>query len=105
MKATNFPHSDTSLIGTLVKLAQSTFYDALPSNAERKGPTAPRTLPAGLRDAPEARESRRWASFLDNWFYRQQAKEREAWLAQSTDVFDLENRIRQLERRPWQRYY
>ena len=48
-----------------------------------------------------AREGRlyRWLNRLDNWFYRQQVKQREAYLAQSQDIFELEARIRHLERR------
>jgi hypothetical protein len=33
--------------------------------------------------------------------YRQQIKDREAWLAQSQDVFELERRLRDLDRRPY----
>ncbi len=105
MRAKRFLHSDTGFISTFVKLAQSTFYDALPSNAQGKGPTASATLPGALRDPPEARTPRKWMSILDDWLYRQQLKDREAWLAQATNVFELENRIRELERRPWLRHY
>jgi hypothetical protein len=35
---------------------------------------------------------------LDRWLWKQHMRETEAWLAQSTDVFDLEARIRHLER-------
>src|SRR4029079_15994076 len=35
---------------------------------------------------------------LDAWFWRQEQKEREAYLARSTDVFDLERRIDAIER-------
>ena len=37
---------------------------------------------------------------LDRWLWKQRAHETEAWLAQSKDVFELEARIRELERRP-----
>ena len=37
---------------------------------------------------------------LDRWLWKQRARETEAWLAQSKDVFELEARIRELERRP-----
>ena len=41
---------------------------------------------------------------LDRWLWKQRVRETEAWLAQSQDVFELEARIRQLERgsgHPW----
>jgi hypothetical protein len=37
---------------------------------------------------------------LDRWLWKQRMRETEAWLAQSRDVFELEARIRQLERGP-----
>jgi hypothetical protein len=42
----------------------------------------------------------RWMTVLGNWFHQQELKEREAYLAKSTDIFDLERRIRALERQP-----
>ena len=35
---------------------------------------------------------------LDGWAWKQRIRETEEWLAQSQDVFELERRIRQLER-------
>jgi hypothetical protein len=37
---------------------------------------------------------------LDRWLWKQRTRETEAWLAQSKDVFELEARLRELERRP-----
>ena len=37
---------------------------------------------------------------LDRWLWRQRMRDTEAWLAQSKDRFELEARIRELERRP-----
>jgi hypothetical protein len=42
---------------------------------------------------------------LDTWFWRQRQRADEAYLAQSQDVFDLERRIRTLERSVGSRYY
>lgn len=44
---------------------------------------------------------------LDAWHFRQAQREREAYLARSKDVFDLERRIRAIERGPGSmgRYY
>jgi len=35
--------TEHSIVGTSIKLAQTTFYDALPANAEMKTPTAPKS--------------------------------------------------------------
>lgn len=37
---------------------------------------------------------------LDRWLWKQRARETDAWLAQSKDIFELEARMRELERRP-----
>jgi hypothetical protein len=98
MKATNFPLPDDGAIGTVVKFAQATFFDALPANAQRKAPAAPASPPTGKLPAAERH---RWLSALDRWFYAQRLKERDAYLAQAQDIFELEARIRRLERRPY----
>ena len=43
-------------------------------------------------------KTRSWLSRVDTWFWKQEMKRREAFLAQSTDIFDLERRMRMLER-------
>ena len=92
--------SEHSIVGSCIKLAQTTFFDALPANAEMMTPAAPEKLLASKRAAREGRLAE-WINRLDNWFYRQQVKQREAYLAQSQDIFELEARIRHLERRPY----
>jgi hypothetical protein len=42
---------------------------------------------------------------LDAWFWRQRQRADEAYLAQSQDVFELERRMRELERSVGSRYY
>jgi hypothetical protein len=56
--------------------------------------------------AAESEEPRRgWLERLDQWFWKSEQREREAYLADSTDIYDLEVRMRNLERgTPW-RYY
>ena len=92
--------TEHSIVGTVIKLAQTTFFDTLPANAQMKTPTAPEKLPAVKRLAREGRLSQ-WLNAFDNWLYQQQVKQREAFLAQSKDIFELEARIRHLERRPY----
>ena len=41
---------------------------------------------------------------LDRWFWRQQQRDVEAYLARSVDIHDLEQRMRNLERSTWHRY-
>ena len=53
--------------------------------------------------APERR--RGWLERLDRWFWRQQQRDVEAYLAKSSDVYDLEARIRALERNVVHPYY
>jgi hypothetical protein len=96
----NLPFPQRSLIASCVRLVHTTFFDTLPATDERR-PTAPAdALPAGAT-AGGQKQSSRWITWLDNWFHQQAMKEREAYLSQAQDVFDLENRIRRLERRPY----
>jgi hypothetical protein len=46
-----------------------------------------------------------WLDRLDAWFWRQEQKDREAYLARSRDVFELERRIELLDREGISRYY
>jgi len=48
------------------------------------------------------RPPRKWLERLDDWLARQRQREREAYLGEAKDIFDLEQRIRRLER---SRYY
>jgi Protein of unknown function (DUF3563) len=97
MKHVHHALPDNSLIGTCIMLAHSTFYDALPANAERREPIAPANVGPSKR-APREGLVQRLVNALDNWFYRQRVREREAYLAKAKDIFELEYRMRQLER-------
>ena len=101
MRPDNHPFPEHSFLGACVRLAQSTFFDSLPANQEGRTPVAPTTLPAGKIEAAASPSSPRWVKWLDSWFHEQGMKEREAYLAQSRDVFDLERRMQRLQRRPY----
>jgi hypothetical protein len=101
MKATHLPFREDSFIGSCIKLAQSTFFDLLPSNVHGRGPTAPAVLPAPKLAPLEPARSSRWIAARDDWMHNQRMKDRESYLAQSVDIFDLERRIRTLERNPY----
>jgi hypothetical protein len=62
---------------------------------------------AKLTDAPTAAvpaRKRGWLERLDRWFWAQQQRDIEAYLARSVDIHDLEQRMRNLERSAWHRY-
>ena len=46
----------------------------------------------------------RFLERLDRWFWAQQQRDIEAYLARSADIHDLEQRMRNLERSAWHRY-
>ena len=97
MSAMTHPATDPGFITLCIQMAQSTFSDVMPSRQYGAARNAPPTSALATR----AGKSPSWISRLDDWFYRQQLNAREAYLADSTDIFDLEQRIRQLERRPY----
>ncbi len=91
MRVTTPTATEPGFIALCIQLAQATFSDVMPSTADAKAPA----------DRPRAANEPVWMTKLGNWFHRQEVKNREAYLAQSTDIFDLERRIRYLERRPY----
>jgi len=60
-------------------------------------------VPAAAEQVPAPR--RGLMSRLERWFWTWRQRELEAYLAQATDVHDLEARIRRLERDPLHPYY
>ena len=95
---TNPPFADKSLLGTCIKLAHATFFEALPANVEHRAPVAPSVLVP--KRARQRNPMQRALAAVDNWFYRQRLASREAYLSQAANIFDLEARMRELERRP-----
>ena len=57
------------------------------------------------RPRPERRPHSSLLDRLDAWFWRQRQSANEAYLAQSQDVFELESRMRAIERGVGGRYY
>ena len=95
MRVTTPTATDPGFIALCIQLAQATFSEVMPAKEDPKGSAdLSRTTP---KSAPKAD----WMTALGNWFHRQEVKNREAYLAQSTDIFDLERRIRYLERRAY----
>jgi hypothetical protein len=84
--------------------------EALGRSERRRDVAEPRPQPKPLerqpaRTAVAAAPRTRFLDRLDAWFWRQAQREQEAYLAKSRDVFDLERRIRALERGEITRYY
>jgi hypothetical protein len=96
MRTRNDAFPEASLIANCILLAQTTFLQATPANADVLAPRVP-AAPA----EPIMQRLARWMNALEDWGYRQHVANREAYLAQAHDVFDLERRQRDLERRPY----
>ena len=94
MRVTTPTANDPGFIAQCIHLAQATFSEEMPTKAEPRG-----SADLSRTTAKKASEPR-WMTALGNWFYQQELKDREAYLAKSTDIFDLERRIRALERQP-----
>ena len=93
MKSFSMPFSGHGLTEALAKLTHA----ALFSPAQGGAATEVVREPA---EAADAQAERRLSLLdrIDDWFWRQELRDREAYLAQSADVFELEARIRHLER-------
>ena len=95
MRVTTPTMTESGFIALCIQLAQATFSEVMPSKPDPKAPAN------SSRTSNKAHAEQSWISVLGGWFHRQQVKEREAYLAKSTDIFDLERRIRDLDRRPY----
>lgn len=93
---------NNSLIGQISTL----FAEALGrSRSARNGGTKAPSGGANRSAEPPVVEQRGWLDRLDSWFWRREQEEREAYLARSRDVFELERRIAALARGPIGPYY
>jgi len=57
-----------------------------------------------VRPTPAAAPRKPWLDVLDTWFWKQRQRARDAYLAQSQDVFEVERRMRELERDTGRRF-
>lgn len=76
--------------------SRPTFFEALPANAEARAPIAPPVLTP--KRVPRRNPLQRALDAVDDWSYRQQLAARERYLAQANDIFEVEARMRDLER-------
>ena len=93
MKATNFLWDEPGLAGAWAKLTHALIFDPLRRDPK---PESQPAQSAGKR-SPGIFER------IDRWFWRQQMRDREAYLAGAQDIYELEERLRRLERSS--RYY
>jgi hypothetical protein len=93
------PLYDNTLTGVLARLTHGILLDA---NQRAQLDKAKRATASEISSANSfansVAKSRSWLTRLDTWFWNQEMKRREAFLAQSADIFDLERRMRMLER-------
>jgi hypothetical protein len=80
-------------LGVFALMAKALTLQPLGYDPVQHGDHAPRP-PAPVPTLPR----RGLLERLDDWFWKHEQREREAYLAASTDIYDLEARIRNLER-------
>ncbi len=86
MKATNYMEDERGIFALMVHV----FYALAPSTREAwDGPAVPTTPKRG------------WFERFDRWAAAIRQRDRERFLADSQDVFELERRLKALERRPY----
>jgi hypothetical protein len=93
------PLYDNTLTGVLARLTHGILLDAN-QRAQLDGAKRANGSDSSLANsfANLFARTRSWLTRLDTWFWKQEMKRREAFLAQSADIFDLERRMRMLER-------
>ena len=98
MRATDIPVDEEGALGLcrlLLRAASSPReIDATPT------PVPPTPAPAGNAVPTPLRKLTLFERF-DRWVARLRQRDRERYLAQARDVFEVEARIRELERRPY----
>jgi hypothetical protein len=87
MESKGYEVSDRSWVETLATLTYG-ILDRSSGSGDQKSVTAHVTPPS----------RRGFLDRVDTWFWDQELKSREAFLAQAVDIVDLEQRIRWLER-------
>jgi hypothetical protein len=98
MRINNPPLYDNSLTGVLARLTHGVLLDANDRAQEDSARASVSANSVANSVAYSVAYPRSWLDRLDTWFWKQDMKRREEFLAQSTDIFDLEQRMRWLER-------
>jgi hypothetical protein len=102
MQVTNSFFDEPAVPEAWMRLANALMFGPLGSTPARYGPPGYGSFSHdGSGSEPRRKWLDRldhWLDRLDNWFWRQRQRERDAYLAQAMDLFDLEQRMRRLER-------
>ncbi|MEO8741102.1 MAG: hypothetical protein ABI537_15540 [Casimicrobiaceae bacterium] len=99
MKAINFHFGETAVTGAWARVAFTEILGRFQAEAQ------PRPIAAAARGGERKHAYVSLFERLDRWVYRQQQRDREVWLSGSQDMFEIEERIRYLERAVGGRYY
>jgi hypothetical protein len=91
---------DPAELGIFPLIAKALMFPPPQTEAFERQDIASRRTPA---KAPKRR--RGLLERLDHWFWVQQQRDVEAYLAKASDVYDLETRIRQIDRNGFHPYY
>ena len=86
MESMRYDVRDRSWVGILAALTYEILNRAAPARGAAKVTAHPAARASGLLD------------WLDTWFWKQELANREAFLAKSADIVELEQRMRWLER-------
>lgn len=118
MRNNSFPLNDPAGLGIFLvmagALAPAPFQPDFRARWDRPAPIAQESPPRADRvpeatraaSAPHAQPARKltFLERLDRWFWAQQQRDLESYLARSVDIHDLEQRMRNVERSAWHRY-
>jgi hypothetical protein len=101
MSATHFPFERESALDVLVRMSHTRYFlpDHTVGDDVTLRPPATRVIESAWSAAMGALH--RLGERFDRWAWQQQMNDREAYLARSVDIFDLEQRIRDIERGNW----
>ena len=100
MRTHQLSMNDPAGLGIFPLIAKALMFPPAQSEAFEPQDAAASLAPA---KAPERR--RGLLERLEHWFWTQQQRDVEAYLAKSTDVYDLEMRIREIDRNGFHPYY
>ncbi|MEO8304658.1 MAG: DUF3563 family protein [Betaproteobacteria bacterium] len=97
MQGTRTPHDE---LGVFALMANALALKPFRIDSFERRDLAPGTVDANARPLRRSLLER-----LDRWLWKREQREVEAHLSNATDVYDLEARIRDLERGVMYRYY
>lgn len=118
MRNDTFPLKDPAGLGIFLVMARAMApapfqpdfrarWEQAEPRAERRWTAPPEPKPVALPQTQSVTPAPRKLGLLerlDRWFWAQQQRDIEAYLARSADIHDLEQRMRNLERSTWTRY-